>query len=537
MDNSLLLDDLKEQKTTVELLLKLALYLTFGFYVFYGMTLYFGSLLSWHHYFENWGARVGFFFMTLLVLGMAVFLSKAKHFAYIYFGIFGSITLVLVTLIGFAIFAEIFTSSSNQNAKSEVVLKGNQAYQDTVSKPTTVTYSNTGLSLQIAKASKILARCEEKLKQGKEKHCEGDRASLKALQETEHKALQNQQDTSLEATKLNHERQDKLKADSYNPIIVSIAKILAFFLGGSYVAMIKTALSLAMLFGSVCFEILHHFLSVARGNIVAQITIIENKIAFSRREALQKIEQQKKAKQRLAQAKQAEQIALAKKNALKLKKQKEAQKKQPPSPVPKTVSATPEVVPLPSSALVSAEAKKPSIGFIQDSGKGSGSGVQQWQKGLKNNGVLSPVDPALSQEADKEKINRIVQAGLVSGQAVNSVPVQSENPIPEPFATVQPEVSKQSGKVSEECVHTLQNTLEQLYSEWVKQLRGGQIKPTVRPARELISKTLCQQVEDKTLTLTKINETVKDWMMRAEREGVLKFNKKQGRGVQKYLLA
>lgn len=516
------------------------------------MTLYFGSLLTWHHYFDNWGSRVGFFFMTILVIGMAVFLSKAKHFAYIYFGIFGSITLVLVTLIGFAIFAEIFTSSSNQNAKSEVVLKGNQAYQDTVSKPTTVTYSNTGLSLQIARASKVLARCEERLKQGKEKHCEGDRASLKALQDTEHKSLQNQQNTSLEAAKLNHKRQDKLKADSYNPIIVSIAKILAFFLGGSYIAMIKTALSLAMLFGSVCFEILHHFLSVARGNIVAQISKIENDITEVRTQALQEINQKKEALKRLAEAKTAEQLALTKKKALYQRQQRklqQAQHRKASSPAPQPVLATPAPASLPSPALATTEATKPSIGFIQPTSKGSGSGVQQWQKGLKNNGVLSPADPALSEEADRATINRIVQAGLGTAGAGKSVSVQSvvskqsktgldsSKPSVEPSETVQSEVSTQFGKVSEECVHTLQNSLEQLYMEWVKQLREGKIKPTVRPARELISKRLCQQVEDKTLTLTKINETVKDWMLRAKEEGVLKLNKKQGRGVQKYLIA
>ncbi len=273
------LSDHQKQDRSADILLKLGMVLTFGFYLMFGMNLYLGDPLTWSHYFETVQSTVGFTFMVLLVFGLALFLAWVKHHAYIYFGLYGSITLIVATVISFALFAEFFTASANQDAKSQIMLKNNAAYQSTLSSQApTAQIGSPALATQIARAQQIVARCEEKLRAGKEKHCQGDKARLQALLDSEARTLQQQQAASVEQQRLNHARQDKLKADSYNPAIVAVARFISNN-GSDYGDHIKTAIILVMLFVAISFEILHHFLSTAKARAHNAVMAMELEVA------------------------------------------------------------------------------------------------------------------------------------------------------------------------------------------------------------------------------------------------------------------
>ena len=214
-----------EQKTQlskqVHAALKLGFLLTFLLYLIFNQHLYLGDALSWSAYFKDGAAIFGFAFTVVIVLLMAWFLAWVKHIAYLHFSFYGSVALVLTTVIGFALFAEFYSSSANQDVKANVLVENNSAYQATLKDTASITHApNSGLIEAIANAEQKLARCESNLRAGKEKHCNGDKAKVEALRNSEQSANQANAQASIERDKLKYERQDELKANAYNPVIV-----------------------------------------------------------------------------------------------------------------------------------------------------------------------------------------------------------------------------------------------------------------------------------------------------------------------------
>lgn len=270
------LQDHRANDTRASKLLWLAMLITFLLYLAFNLHLYLGDPLTWAAYFVEWTATIGFLFMLGLVVLMAAFLSWVKHHAYLHFGFYGSVTLVVVTVIGFALFAEFFSSSASQDAKSNAMLERNSAYKATLQAPTAPPV-DTGLALQLASAQQKLAQCQTRLASGKEKHCNGDAAKVQTLESAQSTAMTAQVQIASNTTKLNHDRQDKLKADSYNPVIVFMAQLLAG--NGDYTDYIKAAVVIIMLIVAVAFEILHHFLSRSKERSYAAIKHLELELA------------------------------------------------------------------------------------------------------------------------------------------------------------------------------------------------------------------------------------------------------------------
>lgn len=273
-----------EQKTQlsnqVHAALKLGFLLTFLLYLIFNQHLYLGDALSWSAYFKDSAAIFGFAFTAVIVLLMAWFLAWVKHIAYLHFSFYGSVALVLTTVIGFALFAEFFSSSANQDVKANVLVQNNSAYQATLKDTASINHApNTGLIEAIANAEQKLARCESNLKAGKEKHCNGDKAKVEALRHSEQSSNQANAQASIERDKLKYERQDELKAGSYNPVIVMLAQFMAEIAGTDYKDFLKSSVVIVMLIVAVCFEILHHFLSKANADSMNSVESLELAIA------------------------------------------------------------------------------------------------------------------------------------------------------------------------------------------------------------------------------------------------------------------
>ncbi|HRJ51258.1 MAG TPA: hypothetical protein PLE99_00720 [Candidatus Thiothrix moscowensis] len=259
-----------EQDKRATMLLKLAMVLTGLLYFMFEKHLFLGDAITWAAYFQEWHSALDFLLMFVIVVMSAVFLAWVKHHAYLHFGLYGSIGLIVFTVIGFALFAEFFSSSASQDTKSRVLLANDAAYQATLAPIATVPAAPLlgGSSEAIARAEQNHARCMANLGKPGYPHCNGDKAKLDSLKAEEAANRQAAKDIAIQSNiateQLRNERQDKLKADSYNAVIVSMARFLGSLTGTSYTDHIKAATVLTMLLVAVAFEILHHFLSHAK---------------------------------------------------------------------------------------------------------------------------------------------------------------------------------------------------------------------------------------------------------------------------------
>lgn len=260
----------KEQDTRAGFLLKFAMVLTGFLYFMFEKHLFLGDAITWGAYFNEWHAALDFILMFAIVVMSAIFLAWVKHHAYLHFGLYGSIGLIVLTVIGFALFAEFFSSSASQDTKSRVMLQSDQAYQSTLTPIAAIPPASlsTGNASAIAKAEQTYARCQSNIGKPGYKHCNGDKATLDSLKASDAAALKASTEVAIKANadtlRTTHERQDKLKADSYNAVIVTIAQFIAAITGSNYTDQIKTATVLTMLIVAVAFEILHHFLAHAK---------------------------------------------------------------------------------------------------------------------------------------------------------------------------------------------------------------------------------------------------------------------------------
>lgn len=480
------------------LLLKLGFLLTFLLYLLFNQHLYLGDALSWSTYFKDAASIFGFVFTVAIVVLMALFLSWVKHHAYLHFGFFGSVATVVCTVIGFALFAEFFSSSANQDVKASVLLERNSAYQATlINEGSSQGTVNSGLITSIANAEQKLARCEENLKLGKEKHCNGDRAKVAALRSSEQSANQAQAQANIERDKLKYERQDELKAQSYNPVILTLARFLAGETG-DYKDSLKTAVVLITLFVAVCFEILHHFLSKSHGASVRAIEDLELGIAkYS-----------------------AQPEPLPSSSSVQLFTPSPEPHKQPigfgfPSTAPRTAQA--EVKPVLFKYQVQAEperipAQNP-IGFTFPTvakstlPKPKHLGTQEEQLPLVDLGSFKArrdvfASPALSDSEPQEK----PQAGAFQS--------------PSDTTPRKPQAGGDEG----------------LFGEWVNAVKSKECKPSVDPTWTWIQKRISnKETGSRTHDRTRISNMQKAFFARAMKEGLMIENPNYKNGGKKYL--
>jgi len=223
--------------------------------------------------------------MLISVLLLGVFLAWVKHFAYNHFTTYRAIAGVMITLVGFALLAEMFAALEDQKAKADIQLEGNSAYQATIAPAGSGISVSPTLAADIAAASQKLARCKANLGKPGYKHCNGDKAKLDALEKQQAAALNAQVVASAETQKLRYERQDQMKADAHNDFIVGLAQFyaaIAYFGNtpeNAYVDFISWGNITLMLIIAIAFERLHAFLIEAGRNIKANIRGIEQSIA------------------------------------------------------------------------------------------------------------------------------------------------------------------------------------------------------------------------------------------------------------------
>ncbi len=481
------------------LLLKLGFLLTFLLYLLFNQHLYLGDALSWSTYFKDAASIFGFAFTVSIVVLMALFLSWVKHHAYLHFGFFGSVALVVSTVIGFALFAEFFSSSANQDVKAGVLLERNSAYQATLThEGSSQSTINTGLITSIANAEQKLARCEANLKLGKEKHCDGDLAKVEALRNSEHSANKAQAEATIERDKLKYERQDELKAQSYNPVILTLARFLAGETG-DYKDSLKTAVVIITLFVAVCFEILHHFLSKTHGASMAAIEDLELGIAKYSAQAEPTLHPAPTPIQPLTEP-----------------------TKQPigfgfPSTTPRTAQV--ETKPVLFKYQVQAEpertpARNP-IGFTFPT-------------------VAKSTLPKLSLGTQEEPLPLPNFGGFKARRDVFASPALSDSEtLGEPLAKGQESALNETTSAT---LEPLAKGDSGLYGEWVEAVNTKQCRPSVEPIWSWIQKRISnKETGSRTHDRTRISNMQKAFFSRAMKEGLMIENPNYTNGGKKYL--
>ena len=168
-------------------LLVLAFIVTLISYLLFSGHLKLGNPLYWGEYFNKGYVTIAaFIFMLISVILLGVFLAWVKHFAYNHFTTYRAIAGVMITLVGFALLAEMFAALEDQKAKADIQLESNSAYQATIAPVGSGISTSPSLSADIAAASQKLARCKANLGKPGYKHCDGDKAKLDALEKQQH---------------------------------------------------------------------------------------------------------------------------------------------------------------------------------------------------------------------------------------------------------------------------------------------------------------------------------------------------------------
>lgn len=534
-------------------LLALAMVVTLISYLFFSGHLKLGNPLYWGEYFNHGAATLtAFYFMFGSVILLGVFLAWVKHFAYSHFTTYRAIAGVMVTLVGFALLAEMFAALEDQKAKADIQLAGNSAYQATTQPTTGSITGSTALSADIASASQRVARCQQNLASGKEKHCEGDKAKLAALQQQQSAALGAQVAASAETEKLRYQRQDQMKADAHNDFIVGIAKFYAALFGtgteNEYVGFISWANITLMLIIAIAFERLHAFLIEAgrdiKGNIrgleqrIAQLQERSNPLAGGKHlppvgQPLFKHNMEPKdggfkttsigfnapiGKPAVAKS-ESRFVGFKDTNGLK------------PAPAP-VKAEQPEIVE--SSGFKQSPAQREMVDKLHQ------EQMQTYRQELRS-GSRQFRDQPLDRPAPAMPTNQKQGATGLQNPALGTAEEQHPLPIGEPE---QPQGKPQAGGSEELSGETpskpqaggSDDPTGSLYPVWVAAVRAGECRPSVDETWKWIQKRIApKETGSKTNDRTRIGKMQKGFFARAIHEGLMTINQNYTNGGKKYL--
>ncbi|MEZ5450332.1 MAG: hypothetical protein R3E89_15640 [Thiolinea sp.] len=483
----------------IERLLNVSKWLTFLLYLAFCLSLYLGDILHLQSLLTSFiGSAPGFVFYAVVCLMLAYVLAGIKHAAYSHFALFGRVVLIIAVVVSMGLLAEVFQSSGNQDTKARAVAEASREYQVLVNhNPAEAVAANVGLVAALATAQQTLARCEEKLKQGKEKHCNGDRAKLEALQASQTATHQAQIQAATANTEAKFNRLDQLKKEGYNPTTRAISE-----LSGLEVA---TAIVLVMLFISAQFECLHWWLSEMKARTLNQLRGIKG--------GMDRLEM----------------------DYFNLTGREPQGSTPAPTPAPAT-SSTPYPGGLPVNALYPslprfkwqdaaeaiageyAKAQAAREQLYRDAANTAdrltptkpkadpkqGTHEQQlplpelstWNKELEQHGIHCPTDAVLNQAADKDSIRRIIEAGLQAGKPCVSTGTKpcvepAEKPLCTGFTTT---TQNRSDEVLPKTPSKPQaGGSESLYGEWVADVQARVCRPSVDATWRWIQKRISNQ--------------------------------------------
>lgn len=250
-------------------------YLTAVFYTIFVVQMYLGDPLLWASYFKEETSAVGFVFLFTVAITVGIFLSKVKHLAYLRLGFAAQVGYIITMLFAFAIFAEMYSSAASQDAKSVISMQENPLVAAAIA-PVAINIGGGNTASEAAKAASSLASCQAALAKGKNVNCSDEQAAVASYENSSSQMAAAAGQATAAVEKGRFDRQDQLRAESYHPVIVFMAKMLAFiFAAATWTVMIKPAIVLVMILISLMFEASHYFVSQSKDELEREIEKLE----------------------------------------------------------------------------------------------------------------------------------------------------------------------------------------------------------------------------------------------------------------------
>jgi len=493
--------------------LKWAKVLTFCLYLAFAMALYVGDIWNLQTIITSFvSGSFGIVFFGVIAVLLAYVLAGTKHAAYTHFSMYKTVKLVLLVAAFTGIMAEVFNSAGVQDVKARAVTKTDAEYQalSAVNAGAGVNVSST-LAGQIARAEQVLARCRVKEAAGKEKHCRGDAANVKALKDTQAAALSAQVAASTATQTERFKRIDQLKQEAYNPVIRSISDTLGM--------KISSAVALVMLIFAIVFELMHYYLSVMRRDVLSDLKVMTKQMQIAQVEYLKASgheygqapipsDDPQENKQRwsinpaigagvglkltddgIGSGVGAGVVATPKPTA---QKQPEVIPEQPPKqPERLPFGFTPKAQPEPKAELPAAQ-------------KSGGTGL--------SNPVLGKAEYHYSIPLSEANQSKPESGSKPSAEGMQSKPEKT--------------LSKPSAEGSKSG----------LYPEWIGAVQAGTCKPSVRPTWEWIQKRVAaKETGSRTHDRTRISAMQKAFFSRAIADGYMVKNPNWSNGKKKFI--
>ncbi len=494
---------------------KLAFIGTFIVYFIFVWMMYVSDLWGFTTWLvENLSEFAALIVYAVLAITLPLAMALIKEIGYKHFAKYPNPKTTIVLIVSILAFAgvvyESISSSSQQQHISRNAAENSKTFQALSN--TQITVMGTSGS-EISAASQKLARCEEKLKVGKEKHCEGDKARLKALQQAQAANAENQATAAVSALEAKTKAMQDLKEDAYKPVFKAIRD--------SFGVSISTGVMLVTLFVSIIFEISHLLLILFLGQKLKRLEYIKQAIIQTEASYLQ-------ATGKTFKLEDFKDSSVLDMDVLRGENPDSYKTTSPgfgftPSRAslgnsgafyaPNGKAEYKTTTPLFKWQQEPQEAKQQGLGFIgftdpnRKPEREKRNERSTYQRELSAHGIQSPADPVLDREEDKATIQRIIEAGLHAG---STTPETGSKP--------------------------LANRPDSLYPVWVAAVKSGECKPSVKPTWHWIQKRIAPAMTgSKTNDPERITIMQRAFFTRAIREGLMYENQNWSNGKKKYI--
>ncbi|HRJ94985.1 hypothetical protein [uncultured Thiothrix sp.] len=225
---------------------------TWIIYLMFFAAMYAAPLWVLEKFFDkNGDNHIAVYLTTVFIIIAPTALSILKHVSYRALAKRDANNKWIAFVIGFlivsGIYYEMVSATAQQQEKAFAAVDDSERGKNLSVAPTVTV--DTSLAGDVAKASQKLAQCEQRMKQGKERHCEGDKAKLLALKDSQKTASA----ASIQAASATVAANQQALQQERDAHALTVAKMFAEF----FAVGINSGASIAAFIGALLFEIAH----------------------------------------------------------------------------------------------------------------------------------------------------------------------------------------------------------------------------------------------------------------------------------------
>ncbi len=515
---------------------RLAFVATFVVYFVFVWMMYVSDLWGFTSWLvDNLSEIAALIIYTVLAVTLPLSMAMIKEIGYKHFAKYRNnwaVVGLIVFILAFAgVVYESISSSSQQQHISTSAAEKSKTFE-VITNTKTGTIQTGSMASLIAEAQKQLARCEEKLKDGREPHCKGDAAKLQGYLDAEQRAMDSAERASVAAIEVKTKALQELKEDSYKPAFKAIRD--------SFGVTISTGVMLVTTFISVIFEISHLLLilflsqKLRRKDWLTQ-SIINMEAAYlnSTGKAFRPEDFTDDSVLNMDDVREQSPspMGFGMPATAQFKYQQAQQLMQPVGFIRTDQLNKPAVSPTQKTTVAklgTAETQLEMPGLSEPAIREKRDELSTWNQELSGHGIDSPADKSLDKVEDKTTIQCIINKGLQAGEALHAT-------LSKPSAEGDEIITNESGQQTI-SKPSADGQRMGLYDQWVQAVTEKECKPSVRPTWEWIQKRISnKETGSRTHDRTRISTMQKAFFNRAIHDGLMKKNSKYKNGGKKFI--